>query len=277
MTTIAVRAVSVVAPGLPDWETARAVLAGKAAYEPAELGKLKPAWLPANERRRLSNVMRLALYVGERALTAADCVREIPASVFASSAGDGEIIHAICTELAQAAPAVSPTQFHNSVHNAPAGYWAIASGSHAASTAIGAHDASFAAGWIEAVLLAVETRKPVLLVAYDQPLPAPLDGKRHLAAPFACALLLVADPNAEGIARVSMENTGHAAETTFGDPALESLRHGNPAARALPLLALIARNEAGTVTLPWMPDTPLTLEVCVTPSEQLNVGAASQP
>ncbi|MGH8273658.1 MAG: beta-ketoacyl synthase chain length factor [Gammaproteobacteria bacterium] len=264
MKAFALRSVSIAAPGLPDWETARTVLAGKAAYVPSELGKLKPAWLPANERRRLSNVMRLALYVGEQALEATDCARETPTSVFASASGDGDIIHAICEELAQPAPAVSPTQFHNSVHNAPAGYWAIAAGSHHASTAIGAHDASFAAGWIEAALLAEETQEPVLLVAYDRPFPDPLDAKRHLDASFACALLLDVNPDVEGIAQIIMGNSGPAAETALDDPALEALRRGNPAARALPLLALIARGESDTVALPSTTPSPLVLKVHTT-------------
>ncbi|MGH8161575.1 MAG: beta-ketoacyl synthase chain length factor [Gammaproteobacteria bacterium] len=259
MNGVVIRALSCAAPGLPDWPTAQAVLRGEAPCEPAELGKLKPDWLPANERRRLSQVMRLALYVGEQALEATDCAHDLPASVFASSAGDGDIIHAICEELARPAPELSPTKFHNSVHNAPAGYWAIASGAHAASSAIAAHDASFAAGWIEAALLTEETGAPVLLVAYDRPLPAPLDAKRHFDAPFACALLLDGDPNAEGIARVEMDTDGNVAETTLDNPALEALRRGNPAARALPLLRLLARDEAGEVILPWMSAAPLRL------------------
>src|SRR5699024_6008085 len=112
------------------------------------------------------------------------------------------IIGAICEELAHDNPALSPTKFHNSVHNAPAGYWAIAANSKQASTALGAHDSGFAAGWIEAALIAEDSGEPVLLVVYDRPFPAPLDAKRHLGAPFACALLLDADPAAHGIAKV---------------------------------------------------------------------------
>jgi hypothetical protein len=259
MNTIAIRAIGVAAPGLADWETARGVLAGENAYVPNELGKLALAGLPANERRRLSATMRLALHVGERALTAAGCEPAKTASVFTSATGDGDIIHGICEELARPEPGVSPTRFHNSVHNAPAGYWSIATRAHAASSAVGAHNASFAAGWIEAALLAEEVGAPVLLVAYDRPLPAPLDTKRPVAAPFACALLLDPHESTDALARVATLRDEGNEETRLDDPALESLRRGNPAARALPLLALLARNESGEVALPWMPDTPLTL------------------
>jgi hypothetical protein len=261
MKTVTIRSVSCVAPGLPDWATARAVLAGKAAFEPDELGKLKPAWLPANERRRLSQTMRLALLAGEQAIEADDCAKAAPASVFASAAGDGDIIHTICEELARDNPALSPTKFHNSVHNAPAGYWAIASGAQAASTAIDAHDASFAAGWLEAVMLAEETRAPVLLVAYDRPLPPPLDAKRPLSASFACAFLLDADPDANGLSRVATSIESGIPETRLEHADLEVLRSGNPAARALPLLALLARGETGRVALPSTTASPLILSL----------------
>ncbi|MGH8225005.1 MAG: beta-ketoacyl synthase chain length factor [Gammaproteobacteria bacterium] len=261
MTTVAVRAVSCAAPGMLGWEAARACLAGEAAWRPEPLGKLAPAWLPANERRRLSATMRLALFVGEQALEASDCDPQTPASVFASAAGDGDIIHSICEELARAEPAVSPTRFHNSVHNAPAGYWAIAARSHGASTAIAAHDASFAAGWIEAALLAAETCAPVLLVAYDQPLPAPLNERRHFAAPFACALLLDGNPEVAALAHIGLQLTNDSAETCLADPDLEVLRRSNPAARALPLLELLAKRASGTIALPYTTGAMLALEV----------------
>lgn len=259
MIPVTIRAVSCAAPGLPDWDTARNVLAGQSAYEPVELGRLKPSWLPANERRRLSPTLRLALSVGEQAIKTAGCERSLPASVFVSADGDGDIIGAICEELANENPALSPTKFHNSVHNAPAGYWAIGSGARAASSAIGAHDASFAAGWIEAALLAEETRAPVLLVACDCPFPPPLAAKRPVVAPFACALLLDPDAHAEGIVRVEMAQAGNGSETSLEHPELEALRRGNPAARALPLLQLVARSEAGSVVLPWTPGCMLSL------------------
>ncbi len=259
--TVAIRSVGCAAPGMIGWEAARACLAGEMAYRSEPMEKLAPAWLPANERRRLSATMRLALFVGEQTLEASDCDPQTPASVFASSAGDGDIIHAICEELARVEPAVSPTRFHNSVHNAPAGYWAIAARSQSASTAIAAHDASFAAGWIEAALIAEETRAPVLLVAYDHPLPAPLDEKRHLAAPFACALLLDVNPDVQALAHVRLRREDGAAETRLADPDLEALRRGNPAAHALPLLALLARRESGRVALPYVTDSMLGLEV----------------
>ncbi len=89
--------------------------------------------------------------------------------VFASSDGDGDIVHRLCTALATPAAAVSPTDFHNSVHNAATGYWSIGAHSQAPSTAICAYDGSFSAGLLEAACqIAVEAR-PVLRLPRRSP------------------------------------------------------------------------------------------------------------
>ena len=75
---------------------------------------------------------------------------------------------------------VSPTRFHNSVHNAPSGYWAVATGSREPSTSLCAYDASFAAGLLEAAAQATVDDRPVTLVAYDLPYPEPLQRARPI-------------------------------------------------------------------------------------------------
>ena len=92
--------------------------------------------------------------------------------------------------LSQDAAAMSPTLFHNSVFNASAGYWTIASQSRARSTTVSAGDGSFAAGVLEAATRSRSTSRPVLLVAADMPFPASLASCEVTGEPFACALLL---------------------------------------------------------------------------------------
>ena len=94
--------------------------------------------------------------------------------MFTSSSGDGDNVHAICESARHAERQVSPTRFHNSVHNAAAGYWSIATQCRAASTSLCCHDASFAAGLLEAASQVAVDGKPVALIAYDHPYPAPL-------------------------------------------------------------------------------------------------------
>ena len=258
MNVLHVHGIGFAAPGLVGWPAARECLAGKTPYRPEPLPKLTPQGLPANERRRLSQTMRLALTVAGEALGGSLDDAAGIATVFASGNGDGDIIHAICEELARPDPAVSPTQFHNSVHNAPAGYWSIAARAMTPHTAVAAHDATFAAGLLEAMTLVAEQDSPVLLTAYDRPLPEPLNKTRPGHGELACALLL--GPGArDARATLTIDLARNRSETPVDDPALEALRTGNPAARALPLLEFLAKGKPGTVTLPYVGETVLTV------------------
>lgn len=238
-----VDAVGCAAPGMENWAQARAVLRGQAAYVPAELSAYQPDLLPPNERRRAAPAVRLAFRIAEDALAGSALKPAELAAVFASSEGDTGILHRLCSALAEPQRAVSPTDFHNSVHNAAAGYWSIAAGARRASTSLSAFDASFAAGLLEAAALVSADGVPVLLAAYDVVPPAPLFDARPIAQPFGAALVLRADA---GAARLRIAASADE-ETVMDDAALEALRRANPAARALPLLRLLARAQAGRV------------------------------
>jgi hypothetical protein len=170
------------------------------------------------------------------------------ASVFSSSHGDMRVSDNICRALATEERLVSPTQFHNSVHNAPAGYWSIAAGSRHPSTSLAVADSSFSAGLLEATLQSRSSGRPVLLAVYDHPAPAPLDAAAPVTAPFGVALVLQAEGQAASL-RLSI---GMGKETVLTQPDLEGLRLGNPAARALPLLAALAAKRPTTIFLPYL-------------------------
>ncbi len=246
-------AVGIVAPGLVGWAQAAPVLAGARSYHPEPLPRYSPTMLPANERRRTTATIKLALQAAAEAMSSEPV--SAPGAVFASSDGDLDIVDRLCSALALPERSVSPTHFHNSVHNAPAGYWSIGSGITAPSTSLSAGDGSFAAGLLEAATLTLAEARPTLLVAYDHPAPAPLDRIRPMSAPFAAALVLTPNRPNGALARLWMA-LGRSEETTLAD-GLEQLRRGNPAARALPLLGAIARGEAAGVTLPYLDGTAL--------------------
>ena len=259
----AVRAVGVIGPGLPDWPSAVAVLRGQQAYAPAALEVPPPAALPPPERRRVGAPVRLALAAAAQALGASGRAATDLATVFAASGGDGAICHEICSALAAHERHLSPTAFHNSVHNAAAGYWSIAMHATAPSTALSAYDGSFAAGLLEALAQVSARAAPVLLVSYDTAYPEPLHSKRPILAPFACALLL--EPGrASGCAAWISATLACAPADTLAGP-LETLRRGTPSARALPLLQRIARAEGAHVVLEYLPDLPLAVEVTPCP------------
>ena len=137
------------APGLTGWSASRGILAGREPYRDMPLTRPAPAILPQTERRRSDNTVLLAIQAGQDAIEHAAVNPHDVATVFASSDGDMEIIHDLCTALAQPERLVSPTRFHNSVHNAAAGYWSIATGSQQASTSLSCYDATFVAGLVE--------------------------------------------------------------------------------------------------------------------------------
>jgi hypothetical protein len=238
-------------PGLQGWQASAAVLAGTQSYRPAPLVVPPAALLPANERRRAVPTVKLALAVGVEALASAGRDAVEVASVFTSSSADGETINEILQALATDEREISPTRFHNSVHNAPSGYWSIATHSQEPSTSLCGFDASFAAGLIEAFGQAAVERRPILLVAYDIPYLPPLDAVRPLRTAFATALVLAPQRTDRTLAgfEIALDHQQGSAASTMRDAGLETLRTGSPAARSLPFLAALARGVAETIVI----------------------------
>ena len=154
------------ASGLPSWESARGFASGGTAAEDAPR-KPSPQLLAANERRRAPETVAVALEVALAACSDAGRDPKRLPSVFASTHGDLAITDYMAETLAADPRAISPTRFHNSVHNAAAGYWTIGAGCMAAATAISAGTASFAQGLLEALTQLATGDEAVLLAAYD--------------------------------------------------------------------------------------------------------------
>lgn len=154
------------AHGLPTWAAAQAFVDTGALVADAP-GKPAPQLLAPNERRRAPDSVAVALEVALAACARAGRDPSLLPSVFASTHGDLAITDYMCATLAQDPAAISPTRFHNSVHNAAAGYWTIGNGCMAATTAISAFDASFAQGLVEALAQVATGSPAVLLAAYD--------------------------------------------------------------------------------------------------------------
>lgn len=256
-----VKGIGLIAPGLAGWQQGREVLAGLLPYKAQPLSSFKPTLLPPNERRRTTALIKLALQVTEDALRAYAGKMDELASVFASSEGDAEVADRICRALLMPDRPVSPTHFHNSVHNAAAGYWAIASGSHQFSTSIAAGPESFVRGLMEAVSVAAEQQQDVMLLAYDQPLPLPLQGRGLVTEPFAMALIISAQHDGSACMALAMHLANGICTEPVLPAALQSLRTANPAAASLPLLQLLALGEGGALSLRCSASTHLNIEV----------------
>ena len=257
-----VGAVAVKGPGLADWPEAEAVLAHGKPYIHAPTTLPAPEALPPTERRRTGRVVKLALAVGLELTRRSQCdTADLPV-VFASSGGDGDNCDAICRTLASDNRALSPTRFHNSVHNAPAGYWSIAAGAQVPTTTVCAYDGSFAAGLLETLAQVATARRDIALIAYDLDYPPALAACRPVPAPFGLALLLEPERSPRSLARLRV-SIGSARPEPMAHAELEALRAAIPAARGLPLLEALARRSSATIAVEYA--QPATLSIEVTP------------
>jgi hypothetical protein len=266
MTALAasVEGVGLLGPGIADWPAGRRLLTGEARWVRAPTLLPPLECLPSAERRRTGAVVRLAIAAGLEATARAGVDRAVLPAVFTSSGGDGVNCHEICEVLSSADRQLSPTRFHNSVHNAAAGYWGIATGATAASNALCAYDASFGAGLLEALTQVVVERIAVLLIAYDASYPEPMRCARPIADAFGVALVLAPQPGAASLARLVTSLTEAPADR-MPEAALESLRASIPAARSLPLLRSLARRTPGRVVLDYLDGWRLAVEVSSCP------------
>jgi hypothetical protein len=258
--TACIQGIGVLGPGIADWPAAAAILRGESAYVSAPTVLPAPGVLPPAERRRAGRIIKLALAIGAEAVSRAGAdARELP-TVFSSSGGDGDNCHEICVTLASSDRQLSPTRFHNSVHNAAAGYWGIAYGCTQPSTALCANDGSFSAGLLEATAQLASGAPAVLLIAYDADYPPPLRAKRNIPDAFGTALLLIPrHARSEGV-RMQLD-LSDAAPNRLEHAQLEALRVSIPAARSLPLLQSIARGANATVVLQYLSHLGLAVRV----------------
>jgi hypothetical protein len=258
--TAYIEGIGLLGPGLTGWPGSQAVLSGQQPYQPINTVLPPPALLPSAERRRSGAIIKLTLATGLEAIAAAGLDAASLPSVFSSSGGDGENCHAICEMLASDDRQISPTRFHNSVHNAAAGYWGIATGAMTASSVLSAFDASFGAGLLEALTQTVVDNTPTVLMACDTAYPEPLHSARPIPDSFGIALVLTPQRGALALARISVSLTDASADQ-LDDAVLESLRFAIPAARGLPLLQGIALRQDKRVVLDYLDSTRLAVEI----------------
>jgi hypothetical protein len=229
-----------------------------------EATALTPELIPPRERRRAPKFVKMAVEVMSQACRMADMESGRPAIVFASQMSDMETTDYICSVLAQSPAMLSPTRFHNSVHNAAVGYWSIATGSHAASSAIAAFDLSGPVALLEAAAQVQEEQIPVLVVMQDSAPPLPFDFICPGAKSFAAALLL-APPGlqAKTLASCRLGLVTGAVDWPGMPSNLPDGLSTNTSARIIPLLQAMGRASSGVTKLafPLAGDSSVHLEV----------------
>jgi hypothetical protein len=258
--------VSLWTPAWPGWEPASAAYRGQApasAAPPApSAARPAPAALPPNERRRASDAVLLALKVAEDAVADSGHAANALASVFTSAHGDLGIVDALARTLASDPLLLSPMRFHHSVHNAASGYWSMASGSHAPSTALAAYRHSFAAGLLEALAQCAADVAPVLLVGTDTEAGGPLASVNTSRGLLGAALVLAParGPRSRWELDWALESASRGGNTDPAAPAGAAARaragnamaaaRANAMADALPLLERLAAGRDAALGLP---------------------------
>jgi hypothetical protein len=227
------------ANGLPSWAAAcEFVSTGMLPADPPP--RPAPQLLAPNERRRAPASVAVALDVALAACAAAGRDPKALPSVFASTHGDLAITDYMCSTLSGDAAAISPTRFHNSVHNAAAGYWTIGAGCVEPTTAISSFDATFAQGLIEALVQLDAGAPAVLLVAFDAPSTGPLTTVSPSEGLLGGALLLSSTPR-EGAPQLRSTLVDGQARRPQG--ALANLVGANAMAPMLPLFQALAGGQ----------------------------------
>lgn len=216
-----------------------------------ELAEPVPDLMPAREARRAPLHVRLAIEAGTQACRENRTAVAEVMTVFASASGDLDITDYMCRALANPAPLLSPTRFHNSVHNAASGCWSIGAANRLASVAISAPACTFSAGLLEAATLAAAESSTVLLIAHDVPAPPPLDAVSGNRQAFALAILVASQHIAPEWRPMHLEYR----ETAQSWPApgaawLRNLAAESECAQALPLLEALAGSRSTDLDFP---------------------------
>jgi hypothetical protein len=250
---VAITGIGVWADSAANWsEFCAPQMAQAAEARPLPGGEL----IPKAERRRAPKTAKLAVEVAQQACQMAGADSSNIASVFTSVLADSDLSDQICRGLALPQKLMSPTKFHNSVQNAPAGYWAIGAGNHAPCTYIGGFLESWSLALLEAAAQCLTEQRPVLLAGYDIINRPPMSDVCSIAANFGCALLLEPNTAAEPTARLNI---------AIGAKRGNSSKNIGPELQPLLLLNAIRRlNETGgSETQHWPLSSDTHLTICV--------------
>ncbi|PCI44367.1 MAG: hypothetical protein COB41_04485 [Proteobacteria bacterium] len=209
------------------------------AYEHADM---QTSLLPPRLRRRTSVATKMAFSAAERACKAAHIEPSSLPVIFTSALGEAAITDQLCRDIAKQNFPLSPTKFHNSVHNTASGYWSIAVGSQHPAMAMAAYQDSFPLALLEAWSQLHTVEKHVLLVCYEE---KPSDRLLPDNTWLACAtafVLSVRDINHHGLS-MGVPYLHALQGSTVGD------KQASPAFASLPLYDALVANKKGDIPL----------------------------
>jgi hypothetical protein len=244
-----------------NWAGVKTPFAYRQGYPIAQDAVPNADILPSREKRRASPTVNLCLYIAEKLQQQSSLDADKLRSVFASSDGDMDIFHYLSNELSKPEPAISPTLFHQSLHNSAAGYWHIVTNSKQASVSISAGNDTFCGGLLTAIIDVCTGNMPVLFVAYNVTSPPPLAALNPILTWFGVGFIFTQEKNVNTIAKITCSLVNRQDETSLSSPSLNSLHLNNPIARCLPLLEHIANKVNEPVYLNYLDKHSLEIEM----------------
>jgi hypothetical protein len=248
-------------PNLPGWDVASAAFRGEGAPVDPHAKRPAPQVLAPAERRRAPDTVALALEVAAAAVAAAGRNAVDLPCVFVSAHGDLGINDYMCNVLATDPSVLSPTKFHNSVHNAAVGYWTIGTGCMQASNSVSAYESSFAAGLLEAASQCAADQAPVLLVGYDSSAVGPLSSITTSRGLLAAGLVISPERTERTVAAFDWSlDSGPTASAALQSEVSRTLVQ-NAMADALPLFEQLALGGTATLAMPLSPHLALQLRL----------------
>ncbi len=250
-----------------SWDSLAELLKSNDAV-PEKVSGPKPQIIPANERRRAPLPVRLAVESSWQASQMAQIDPKALSCVFVSGFGDTQLTDYMCKVLASESKALSPTKFHNSVHNAAAGYWTISTGCEQSANSVAGFNNSVSVTLLEGMLQCIEENKPILLTFFDAPVSQILTDIMGPGDSFSCSLVIVPEgfsnkpDDAKKItATLEYISCEWPALNTRSD-VLEASYKSNPSSRILPLLELLTNeSNSGAIRLPLSEQTTLSVLV----------------
>lgn len=243
MAELEVAGVGIWSPFFSDWA---AFIQGVTTRNWQQDAKLQPDLIPARERRRAPLSVKLAVESMSQACSMAHMDPAQAAVVFSSAMGDIQITDYMCKTLVAPPRLISPTKFHNSVHNATTGYWSILSKAHTATNAVSAYEFTAPVALLEAAIQASQEPAPVLLVAQEMATVGPLEVACPARHPFTLAVLLTKKgQSGKPLAVVRFEARQQVVEWPALPADLDAALGSNFGARLMPLAVELAKVSTG--------------------------------
>ncbi len=225
----------------------------------------KPEIIPANERRRAPLSVRLAVESSWQAAQNAQIDPKELTCVFVSGLGDTQLTDYMCKVLAGETKELSPTKFHNSVHNAAAGYWTISTGCEKAANSVAGFQNSVSLALMEAMLQCQQEHKTILLTFFDAPVSKVLEDIMGSGTSFAFSMIIAPADQGDSakpiLAATISTGSSEWPELLQAHDVLKESYQKNPSARILTLAEMLLGVGNGKRVLPMNEHISLFLSI----------------